>query len=62
MTVLFFGSVFVIHDLTLSEGLKSYLASITYTHNFVYGSSFHPLINSPAWSLEIEIQFYILAP
>lgn len=36
------------------------LASLLYVHNvvFVQGS----IINPPAWSLEIEIQFYILAP
>ena len=62
MTILFLCSVFLVHQLSPAEALKSFLASITYTHNFVYGSSFHPLLNSPAWSLEIEIQFYILAP
>lgn len=36
------------------------LASIFYVHNLVYGSP--SVINFVAWSLEIEIQFYILAP
>jgi peptidoglycan/LPS O-acetylase OafA/YrhL len=36
------------------------LASLLYIHSFVYGQP--SSINPPAWSLEIEIQFYILAP
>lgn len=37
-----------------------YLATITYTHNLLYKG--FSTINGVAWSLEIEIQFYILAP
>lgn len=40
--------------------LPHYLASITYTHSLIYGS--WPPFNPPTWTLEIEIQFYILAP
>jgi peptidoglycan/LPS O-acetylase OafA/YrhL len=36
------------------------LASIFYVHNIAYGEP--SLINGVAWSLEIEVQFYILAP
>jgi peptidoglycan/LPS O-acetylase OafA/YrhL len=36
------------------------LASLTYTHNLVYGEG--SLINNAAWSLEVEIQFYLLMP
>jgi len=35
-------------------------ASLFYVHNFVYKE--FSWINSVAWSLEIEVQFYILAP
>lgn len=40
--------------------LPNYLANITYTHTLLYNvwSPFNP----PTWTLEIEIQFYILAP
>ncbi len=62
MSILFVLSVFVVHKLTFSEGLRSYLASITYTHNFQYGRGVLPLLNTVAWSLEIEVQFYILMP
>jgi peptidoglycan/LPS O-acetylase OafA/YrhL len=36
------------------------IASLLYAHNLAYGS--YSVIYPPAWSLEIEIQFYILAP
>ena len=40
--------------------LDHYLSTIFYSHGFIFGS--RSLINSVAWSLEIEIQFYIIAP
>jgi len=40
--------------------LKHFLASIFYAHGLVYGQ--YPVVNPVAWSLEVEIQFYILAP
>lgn len=36
------------------------LSSVGYVHNLVYGEASH--INGAAWSLEIEVQFYVLAP
>ena len=36
------------------------IASLFYVHNFTYGTP--SAINPVAWSLEIEVQFYILAP
>ncbi len=36
------------------------LASLFYVHSLVFGQ--YPTINPPAWSLEVEIQFYLLAP
>lgn len=62
MTLLFFASVYVVKNLSFSEGMKSYLASIFYVHNFIYGINNLPLLNCVAWSLEIEVQFYVLAP
>jgi peptidoglycan/LPS O-acetylase OafA/YrhL len=35
-------------------------ATITYTHNFIYGA--WSTINPVTWSLEAEVQFYIFAP
>lgn len=45
---------------TASELLPDLIASAFYAHNFVFGGP--SAINIVAWSLEIEIQFYILAP
>lgn len=36
------------------------LASLFYAHNAIYAH--HSIVNLAAWSLEIEFQFYILAP
>jgi len=40
--------------------LPSWLASLIYSHGFIFHHT--PLLTVVAWSLEIEIQFYILAP
>jgi peptidoglycan/LPS O-acetylase OafA/YrhL len=45
---------------TASGLLPSLLASSVYTHNAFFGRASD--INIVAWSLEIEVQFYILAP
>ena len=37
------------------------LASFAYLHNVIYGA-FPGAVNTVAWSLEIEVQFYILVP
>lgn len=42
------------------ELLGHFLASITYTHQFIYGE--YSIINPVAWSLEVEIQYYLIAP
>src|SRR5439155_25634283 len=43
-----------------SVELGHYLASLVYLHGTYYGTD-SPL-NSVAWSLEIEVQFYVLVP
>lgn len=42
------------------DQLPHYLASIAYVHNIVYG--YASTITTVAWSLEVEVQFYLLAP
>jgi peptidoglycan/LPS O-acetylase OafA/YrhL len=43
------------------EELSAHLgASLLYSHNWIYQS--YSIINPVAWSLEIEIQFYLIAP
>ncbi|MDR3506741.1 MAG: acyltransferase [Caulobacteraceae bacterium] len=58
-----YGAIlFASHHPGASKGslLNHLLASLTYTHGLIYldSSSIYP----PAWSLEIEIQFYLLSP
>lgn len=59
MTFFFLVLVFL-RSASFSELFPHYLASIFYVHNIVF-QSYTP-INPVAWSLEIEVQFYILAP
>jgi peptidoglycan/LPS O-acetylase OafA/YrhL len=47
-------------DMNFKDLLPHYLATATYSHNMVY-HSFSP-INPVTWSLEVEIQFYLIAP
>ncbi len=56
-----FFILFMLHNkVQFYEYLPHYFANLTYTHALIYNhwSPFNP----PTWTLEIEIQFYILAP
>jgi peptidoglycan/LPS O-acetylase OafA/YrhL len=44
-------------DISIS---KSFIASLFYLHGLVFDAP--SIINPPAWSLEVEIQFYLLSP
>jgi peptidoglycan/LPS O-acetylase OafA/YrhL len=46
--------------LVLPDAWPHLLATLTYTHSFVYGE--WSTINPVTWSLETEVQFYLLAP
>ena len=46
--------------LVLPDAWPHLLATLTYTHSFVYGE--WSTVNPVTWSLETEIQFYLLAP
>lgn len=54
--------LFIYHLLFTSAGFKTqlqhYIASFFYQHNLIYG--YRSSINPVAWTLEIEIQFYLL--
>jgi peptidoglycan/LPS O-acetylase OafA/YrhL len=52
--------VYLLHYDTFMGLLPNFLASIFYVHNIVYNSA--SAINGVAWSLEVEVQFYLLAP
>ena len=56
----FFLVLITLKSTSFPELFPRYLASIFYLHNIIY-ESYTP-INPVAWSLEIEIQFYLLAP
>ncbi|MBC9879328.1 acyltransferase [Bradyrhizobium sp. INPA01-394B] len=47
-------------DYTQAPLWQSLVASLTYTHGIIFGQS--PKLNPPAWSLEREVQFYLIAP
>ena len=59
LLLLFAGGV-AMGEYSLMEGLPHLGASILYIHNIVYDA--WSTINPVAWSLEVEVQFYILAP
>lgn len=61
MTIMLLGAVYIAKTISLSGGIASYLSSIIYLHNFIFPGVL-PSLNGPVWSLEIEVQFYILAP
>ena len=62
MTGLLVVYVFVLGALPLAEASRSYVASVLYGHNVAYGREVLPRLNAVAWSLEVEVQFYVLMP
>ncbi len=60
LTALFVLNVYVIHRDTLANIFPHYLASFFYLHNIIY--EYHPTLNFVFWTLEVEVQFYLLAP
>jgi peptidoglycan/LPS O-acetylase OafA/YrhL len=61
VSMLFFFLVAItLKGASATDLIPHLLASLTYLHNLIFRSE--SLINNVAWSLEIEIQFYILVP
>lgn len=62
ITVIFLMQlVMKVHNgMSIGEQLQHYFASLTYTHGIIFQRT--PIITVVAWSLELEIQFYVLAP
>ncbi len=58
--LIFFAAMPLFGKSSWSELWPHLLASLGYIHNIVYGCG--SLINNNAWSLEIEVQFYLLVP
>ena len=52
------GGMFLTGSLT--DRAPNLLASLVYQHNWIFGQ--YSSINAAAWSLEVEFQFYLLAP
>ncbi len=61
MTLAFVIVVFVAKSMSFKDGIVYYTASIFYIQNFISPDIF-PKLNGITWSLEVEVQFYILAP
>ncbi len=62
---IFWMTVFAIvllfkEQLLLTDILGNYVASIFYVHNITFNE--FSIINPVAWSLEVEIQYYLMAP
>lgn len=51
----------VVAHRSLSDMAPHLLASSVYMHNLIFGA-FPGAVNGVAWSLEIEVQFYVLVP
>ncbi|MEJ6581171.1 MAG: acyltransferase [Akkermansiaceae bacterium] len=49
------------HGGSFSEMLPRYLAGLIYSHALIYDGALNPIL-TVSWTLEIEIQFYLLAP
>src|SRR5207302_4955600 len=51
----------VVGHRTLSKLTPHLLASFVYMHNLIFGG-FPGAVNGAGWSLEVEVQFYVLVP
>ena len=60
LIVYFIIRVWILHYESFSELLPNFAASLFYIHNLVFNA--HSAVNGVAWTLEVEVQFYILAP
>lgn len=60
LTMLFVLNIFMADKGGFVTLFPHYIASLFYCHNIIYGG--FPTLNPVFWSLEVEVQFYILAP
>jgi len=60
LIIFFIALVFIVRKYEFAELFPHFIASFFYVHNEIYHQ--HSYIMPVAWTLEIEIQFYILAP
>lgn len=59
LVVFLFVHVLILHE-QWGDVVPNFLASLFYVHSIVYNE--WSKINPVAWSLEVEVQFYVLAP
>jgi peptidoglycan/LPS O-acetylase OafA/YrhL len=59
LILLFFVHLLILHE-NFSDIFPNFLASLFYVHSIVFDA--WSKINPVAWSLEVEVQFYVLAP
>ncbi|PQJ11732.1 hypothetical protein CJD36_008020 [Flavipsychrobacter stenotrophus] len=59
MTIIFLAQI-AMHVYTFKALFPSLLASLIYSHNLIFHAT--PLVTVVAWTLEVEIQYYIIAP
>jgi len=60
LIILFIGHVWILDKYSFDELLPHLFASMVYLHTIIYHS--FSTVLPIAWSLEVEVQFYILAP
>jgi peptidoglycan/LPS O-acetylase OafA/YrhL len=60
LIILFIGHVWVLNKYSFADLFPHFLASLIYQHTTIYQS--FPSVLPAAWSLEVEVQFYVLAP
>ena len=60
LSILFIAHVWFLHKYSFQDLLPHFLASVVYLHTLLYHS--FSWVLPVAWSLEVEVQFYILAP
>jgi peptidoglycan/LPS O-acetylase OafA/YrhL len=60
LIIFFIALVFIVKKYEFAELFPHFIASFFYVHNEVYYE--HSYVLPVAWTLEIEIQFYLLAP
>lgn len=60
LIILFIAHVWILHKYSFDELLPHLFASMVYLHTIIYHS--FSTVLPIAWSLEVEVQFYILAP
>lgn len=58
--VVFFAVLVIVQHQDFNSLIPHFLASCFYVHRIVFGT-WSPL-NPPAWTLEVEVQFYAIAP